>query len=483
MKPTAATLCLLVTLFTFTQAQGEQIETHAVGFPRWGATLHQTLAGLYGPRTGDHRVLIQKIEVLRTDVTPWQSVDLDVAREDPEFGAGQSFAIIAHRTCTSAVGMSRNVGRNTDWFMITQNRLQAWELQKYSFRCLQSKLFRPAQVAWAQNERELEAYARKHFPRSAELNVHLYQKGIQLAKVGRVEDAELALANGDTQFDQTSYRRSDRRQGRKGRSGTVSDKEAARVALIQAIEAAREDRLNPKEEDASAVSEPIEPTPAPPQAPVVETPAEVARREAERLDRWERERDQRRYVETDGGWMLVDRYRRKRGPAEGEVWVSYDEMKRLQAQGEPAPSKPVVPEPPPIAKPIEAQPLFVQADGSWREVTPGERARGPGPGEVWQTASERQLAATRRALKEQQRGREAAAAPATHASDVTLVKEIDGKWQFVTAGERAEGPQVGEVWLTLAQMRTEMNRRQLEAFDAANRPPTESDSSSGAANP
>ncbi len=43
---------------------------NAPTFPRRGASLHETVAGLYASREGDSRAVILKTEVLRTGVTP-----------------------------------------------------------------------------------------------------------------------------------------------------------------------------------------------------------------------------------------------------------------------------------------------------------------------------------------------------------------------------------------------------------------------------
>ena len=363
-------------------------------FPRPGISLHQTLAGLHAPREGDHRVVIHKIEILRTDVTPWKPVEVEEARANSEFGAGRSFAVIAHRLCTSAIKMQRGSAANSDWFLLTKNRLSAYDYQLYSYRCLQSNRFRPAGGQSIETERELQQYVEDNFPASILLSVHVYRKGIEFAQVGRVEDAELALANGDSRFDPTSYSGADRREGSRGRSGTRSDMKAVRIQLVSAIQQAREVRLNPVL-DAAPHDEPTE---ASPDEERERLRQEITRQDRERQERWEREYASRRFFETEGGWMLVDEYRRKRGPAEGEVWLTLEEVKRIdaereQARGEqsrPSPTRELVAVQPEPARP-EPVPLFVEADGEWIPVTESQRARGARRGENWITWDERQL--------------------------------------------------------------------------------------------
>jgi hypothetical protein len=439
-------------------------------FPRRGASLHETLSGLYASRESDFRVVIHKIEVLRTDVTPWERVEVEDARTNAEFGEDQSFAVIAHRICTAAIEMRRWSGMNTDWFMLTKNRLSAYDYQLYSYQCLQSNLFRPARGRSIETERELQRYIEENFPKSILLSDHVYRKGIQFAKVGRVEDAELALANGDSRFDQASYHLSDRKQGSKGRSSRESDRDVARVLLVRAIQQAKDARLNP-ERDSLTVAEPIE---ADTIGELERLRQDSARRDQERRERWERERELRRFVEVEGGWMLVDEYRRKRGRAEGEVWLTYDEMKLIKAEREQERSK--EPEPPPprkkiVAKPKLAQPeperLYVELDGEWTPVTKSQRAQGPRSGEEWVTWDEMELLKMSRELETAQRQEEMASAPPadTQPFHVMLVTEVQGKWRFVTQQERLAGPKEGEVWLTLEQMRDEMDKRAAAPVD------------------
>ena len=59
---------------------------------------------------------------------------------------------------------------------------------------------------------------------------------------------------------------------------------------------------------------------------------ETLRREHERADEWKRKKAERLYVEVDGGWILVEGYRKRRGPQEGEVWVSFEEMQQIKRE-------------------------------------------------------------------------------------------------------------------------------------------------------
>lgn len=62
---------------------------------------------------------------------------------------------------------------------------------------------------------------------------------------------------------------------------------------------------------------------------------EIAEQDAEAAARWEAEKDSRVYAETsDGHFVVVDGYRLRRGPQEGEVWYTHEEMLALKKERE-----------------------------------------------------------------------------------------------------------------------------------------------------
>jgi hypothetical protein len=430
-------------------------------FPRRGASLHETLSGLHPPREGDYRVLVHKLEVLRTDVSPWEKVDVKHARKHVEFGEGQSFVIVAHRICSPAIQMNRWGGRSTDWFILRKNRLTAYEVRHYSYQCLQSNHFRPARGRGVETERALAEFIEETFPASRELSVQVYQKGIELAKVGRIEDAELALANGDTRFDPTGYASSDRMQGSKGRASNKSDMQAVRRLLVRAIQEAKDGRLSSEADGVASTQEEDDPVDE-----LEQLREDSARQDQERRERWEREKDSRRFAETRGGWELVDEYRRRRGPAEGEVWLTYEEMQATKAERasqralRQQPTRPAVaPREAARSASADEEPLFVESGGEWVAVTESRRTAGRRKGEVWVSWGEMQQLMIARQLDAQPRPAQPAPEATTDERAPRLVQEVEGRWKFVTAQQLSDGKPDGEVWLTLPDMRAEMDRR------------------------
>ena len=43
--------------------------------------------------------------------------------------------------------------------------------------------------------------------------------------------------------------------------------------------------------------------------------------------------NERLFVFENGGWVVVDGWRRRMGPKQGEVWVTYDEMQEMKRTG------------------------------------------------------------------------------------------------------------------------------------------------------
>ena len=60
--------------------------------------------------------------------------------------------------------------------------------------------------------------------------------------------------------------------------------------------------------------------------------ANAKRRDRELEEKFEREKGKRLFVEINGGWVLVEGYRLRQGPREGETFVSYEEMVRIKAE-------------------------------------------------------------------------------------------------------------------------------------------------------
>jgi predicted aspartyl protease len=53
--------------------------------------------------------------------------------------------------------------------------------------------------------------------------------------------------------------------------------------------------------------------------------------EKKRIERWKLQRDEQLYTRTASGWVVVDGYRRRQGPKQGEEWLNFEEMRNAKA--------------------------------------------------------------------------------------------------------------------------------------------------------
>ncbi len=61
--------------------------------------------------------------------------------------------------------------------------------------------------------------------------------------------------------------------------------------------------------------------------------AVTASRDQSQLDEWKKRQAERLFArEKEGGWIVIEGYRRRAGPKEGEVWVTFEEMQRIKRQ-------------------------------------------------------------------------------------------------------------------------------------------------------
>ena len=63
------------------------------------------------------------------------------------------------------------------------------------------------------------------------------------------------------------------------------------------------------------------------------TEEEVAKNDARQVEEWKKRRNTRVYAETSPGkFVVIDGYRLRQGPKDGEVWYSHEEMLARKAQ-------------------------------------------------------------------------------------------------------------------------------------------------------
>ena len=65
----------------------------------------------------------------------------------------------------------------------------------------------------------------------------------------------------------------------------------------------------------------------------VEKELQELRERLAQVDEWKKRQAERLFArEKEGGWIVIEGYRRRLGPKEGEVWVTFEEMRRMKRQ-------------------------------------------------------------------------------------------------------------------------------------------------------
>lgn len=307
-------------------------------FPIQGATLRSTLDELSPERSGDFTLMTTKIEIVRTDVDPWQALTEEELRSSGA-ASDATYAIATLVVCTSKVDLQRFHGEKRNWYILVDDKLVAWDHHFHGSRCVVGNHFRPASGDLVETERRFLAKIGRGFPPSMTHDLELYRKGMRYLAADRLNDAEAMLAKADLELD-VGYRGIVRPDAnRRLNLARDRDRDAGRQRLVDAIAVAQERQERglplvaaPPADEVAAMRRALgrlnqDPT-AEDRRRMVE---DASARDLAAAERWEREKDQRLFLEVDGGWMLVDAHKRRRGPREGETFVSFDEMMRIKA--------------------------------------------------------------------------------------------------------------------------------------------------------
>jgi len=170
-------------------------------FPTEGASLHETLAGIYSPPRGDWHRLIHKLSVLELGegaARELSKAELDaVLREDR---AGD-YGVVAALGCQSEYALESYGGEKVAWFLFDDGRLVAYDSFDFSERCAVIGEFKPATKELVEREHAVVAFRDAGFPKSMVHVIDFYRKGFEYLRVGRVDDARAMLAHGDAGFD------------------------------------------------------------------------------------------------------------------------------------------------------------------------------------------------------------------------------------------------------------------------------------------
>ena len=110
---------------------GAYKRSHPDWFPTFPASdigLEETLASVYAPPTGGYQIVVSKLEIYRTDTTPWQAVpagDLTSAAFVPSDAHDYAIAVLVW--CSSEVDLERFNGERASWYLLPKNRVTYYD--------------------------------------------------------------------------------------------------------------------------------------------------------------------------------------------------------------------------------------------------------------------------------------------------------------------------------------------------------------------
>jgi len=174
----------------------------AFTFPDPGANLEQTVASLYAPPPQGTELTIRRLEILRLDTEPWRPIPFDELRR----GAYRSddaadYAVVADVICESRLDGAPALDEKLAWYLLTKNRLRAFDHHAFAAGCAATNAFVPAPAADAEVEREVQQHVASEYPDSTIHVGELFQKGIVYARANRIDDARRMLNEGRSAFE------------------------------------------------------------------------------------------------------------------------------------------------------------------------------------------------------------------------------------------------------------------------------------------
>jgi hypothetical protein len=169
--------------------------------PTAGASLHETLAGLYAPPVAAYNRFVSKLDVLRLEdgkATLLTEAELEAVLESDAPG---DYGLVATLVCLSEVDLQRYHGEKVAWYLFAENRLVAFDHFDFMDRCAFFNQFQPAGPEQEALERPVTAHRDASFPGSMEHAGEFYRKGIAYLGAKRPADAAAMLEAGDRAFD------------------------------------------------------------------------------------------------------------------------------------------------------------------------------------------------------------------------------------------------------------------------------------------
>lgn len=171
-------------------------------FPDSQANLEETVASIYAPSVTGNRLTVRRLEILRVDTDPWQEIEFSELRSG-KFASSdsQSFAVIANFVCQGRVELQSFQGEKIAYYLLPDNRLQAYDHYQFIEACTVYNDFRPATGDVIPLERSTVSWIEGRYPKSMLHVTEIFRKGMAYLNAGRVDDAKRMLALGLQGFD------------------------------------------------------------------------------------------------------------------------------------------------------------------------------------------------------------------------------------------------------------------------------------------
>lgn len=211
------------------------------GFPTMGSSVDQVVSGIRSKPAQGTNVITQKLLIFRVDSNPWLEISETRALSGSVDPAG-TYAIMANRHCIAVGEKQHGESRTADWFLLQNDRLEAYKFDRLGGQCAAKHSFQPAEGSLGETEAQITTWMKENFPTGTKVRPALYQRGISYLSAGRIDDAEKMLEAGRrTHFSGTEKGGFSRGTAASGEGViTKSEVQMLEQALARAIRAARE---------------------------------------------------------------------------------------------------------------------------------------------------------------------------------------------------------------------------------------------------
>lgn len=207
--------------------------------PSPGSAYGPTLASLDVGPDPDTDVELRTLRVMA--VADGRFAPLDPAAAE---GRPGRIAVTAYRRCSVREGWRRRRVERASWYVFDDGRLTAFDHTDFATGCATRRRFRPSPPGDLETERTLARWVGQRYPASRTDAADRLRRGIALAEVGRLEEAQEALEGGDRAVEDLRRQRGtvpvDAPEEQDALQARLDEVRALRATLYRTLRAARE---------------------------------------------------------------------------------------------------------------------------------------------------------------------------------------------------------------------------------------------------